>query len=231
MRTALTRLPLSLRCLLGAALILAVDGAAARADCPSPVKPKVTVTLTHDPPREDRSLPVGTLTQMRVGPRPAAYPHSLGLTESRVTADVALSTQGMLKSAGYCAAIGAAEVTLHLSSVVHIASGIAPDSCIDREVRRHEQMHLDLALTLLDTASTQVRDALAGVAAEPIGTGGLGDADRALQARAEAAIDRAMLDFAATARERQAGLDTEEEYARVSQVCGAAAFEQVFQGE
>jgi hypothetical protein len=103
---------------------------------------------------------------------------------------------------------------------VYIAREYAADPCRANAIRAHEQRHV----AVFESYAREAADRLGGDLAQLVGAAphygaSLEDVQRTLDRRIGDALSLFMRDAERTLAERQAGVDTPEEYARVSGAC------------
>jgi hypothetical protein len=208
--------------LAGAALAcwaIGASDAAEAASCPPPKDPKVVVTASETPIKEDRSRPITSLTKRMAGQGPEGP--ALGLTYSRVGTEIAYAIRAVQGPQGYCVSFERIDAKITLNLIVYLASELKPGSCIDGEAGRHEQKHVALERKLLPVAKDRVAKALAAVARRTATGATIEAAGDKLQGEARAAVDKVLNAFAAEKKAQQLKFDTIEEYQKLSQACSA----------
>jgi hypothetical protein len=194
-------------------------GIAAAAPCPAAQDPKVVVTAAETPIRQDRSQDIAALTRRMAGQGPDGP--ALGLTHSRLGADIAYAIRAVPAGNGYCVSFDRIDAAITLEMTVFLAAELRPGSCIDGEAGRHEQKHVTLERELLPVAKARVETALLKVARRTASGATIEAAGDALQQAARRAVDQVLNRFAAEKKARQLKFDTIAEYQKLSQACGA----------
>jgi hypothetical protein len=126
-------------------------------------------------------------------------------------------------STGRACATPEVDVTLSMRpTTVYLARELAGDRCQREATRQHELRHVDAYRALLDEAAARLRAELpAAVAREAWSGGSAGDVRRRFDATLRAVLGDFMRTQHEVLAERQAGIDTPEEYARVGRACRA----------
>ncbi len=170
--------------------------------------------------RIDNSVGYRSLTVMKGRTRPGQYVLGLTRTESRVSINVG----GRLlsdRASGYECIAPHIEVRLtYPPIVVYVSREFAPGSCAYEEVLAHEMRHLNTYLDYLPKVEARVRKALAQrFEAKPL-YARAGQAQSLLQHE----VDRGWMPYIKTEMAKvealQAAIDSPQEYARLSKVCG-----------
>jgi len=192
---------------------------AAAATCAPSADPKIAVTTTETPLREDRSRAIADLTKRMAGQGPEGP--ALGLTYSRFGTEIAYAIRAVPGPQGYCVTFDRIDAAITLELVVYLAAELKPGSCIDPEAGRHEQKHVALERKLLPVAKARVAAALAKAARRSATGATIAAAGDKLQRAVQQAVDKTLNAFAAEKKAQQLKFDTIEEYQKLSQACSA----------
>jgi hypothetical protein len=214
--------------LLALGLFLAAPSLAGAAECRPSKPPRVTVELVEAPLKEDRALGIAALSKIEDGPALPGledYDYTFGLTETRLEARAVAAIEGDMRGTQICAFNTKVAVTLHWQFEVRLASEIEVGTCIDREVRRHEQLHVAQGRRLMPVIRDRMMSAVRAAAADGAAGPDFDAAKKELWARVSAAIDGVNADSIAMVKAAKAALDTPSEYAKLPQACGNAALQ------
>jgi hypothetical protein len=214
--------------LLALGLLMAAPSLAEAAACKPPKPPKVTVELVEAPLKEDRALGIAALSKIEDGPALPGlegYDYTFGVTETQLQAKSAAAMEGVIRAGQVCAFNTKVTVTLHWQFHVRLAREIEVGTCIDREVRKHEQQHVTQGRALMPVIRDNMEDAVRAAAADGVAGSSFDVAKEKLWARVSAAIDRVNADSIARLEAAKAALDTPAEYAKLPQACGSAALQ------
>lgn len=180
----------------------------------------VEVSLRPFTVTENRSLPFATLTRISEGPSPAH--RTIGLTQANFGHRSTVDVRGFEDRIGARACVRPqVKVELYVKPLtVYIASEYGSHPCHAEVIRAHEQRHVDVYTGYAREAKARLASELATIVGrEPhFGTSVL-EAQRALDRRLSDFLSAFMRDSERMLAERQALVDTPEEYARVSHAC------------
>jgi hypothetical protein len=215
-----------------ALLLLTGGGVTASADCAVSAAPKLSVDFVDSPAKENRTQSVAAMTKespKTKRPGLEGYDHTLGRTATDLRAELHYAMTIEHKANRVCISLDSATVTLRLETVVYIASEITPGSCMDTEVKKHEQRHVAAERALMPKLRTMFEQALAPLAAGPIDGATEAKAEAAFERRARAAMDDTLAAFSPIEDQQQFAIDTPEEYARLPKTCGRDAYNKLMQ--
>jgi hypothetical protein len=169
--------------------------------------------------RIDNSLPYRTLTRMK--PTDPAGGFVLGLTraESRVAVSVEGSIVADPETRAECLRPQIGVSLSYEPIVIYVGREFAPGTCAYREILAHEMRHLKAYIDYLPKVESRVREKMEQrFDGRPV-MAAQGQSLRKVQQE----LDRTWMPFLkeemARARARQAGIDSPQEYARLSKVC------------
>lgn len=220
-----------MRCLLPLALSAVLLPSAAWAAKCQPAQPAaVVVEVVEAPLQTDRSLTIPALSKITRGPPLpglSGYDHALGLTETQLQASAQGEFEGEIRDGTVCATAVKVTVTMNWRILVRLAAEIPPGSCIEREVTRHEQRHVDLSRAFMPVARKQLADAVTKAAARGVTGASFDGARKALWARITAEINRVDGKNYAALKAKQQALDTPEEYDALPKTCGQDALQEL----
>src|ERR1019366_1049474 len=203
-------------------------------NCVETVPPSIKVDPVSDEIQYDFSVPSRDLSPVRLGAAAArAYPAGTdtvtgGLRWDTPVTGFEIETGGadFSKMHQACLWYKTVSVKIRLSPHIYIAKEFsAPGSCREA-IMAHELHHVDVDREMMNKYSQIIGEAVQKVANE---TGAVGpvDSDKIdekrdeLQQKVKAAIGAAEEPLHAEMRERQAQVDSPEEYRRVSAICNA----------
>lgn len=172
---------------------------------------------------ENRTLPFAALTQINDGPSLAH--RTIGLTRANFGHRSSIDVKGLEDRVGNRACVRPrVQVDLFLRPMtVYIASEYAADPCRARTIREHEQDHVDVYVAYAREAVNRLANRLDEVVGDaPYFASNVGEAQHRIDRRIEDTLDAFMRESERTLAERQAQVDTPEEYARVGNACAAA---------
>jgi hypothetical protein len=183
----------------------------------------VNVSLLPFTVAENTTTPFATLTRM--SDDPAATHRTIGLTHASFAHRSSIEVKGLEDRVSHRACVRP-QVNVELSlrpMTVYIAREYANDECRSRTIREHEQRHVDVyseyareAVAILDAQLKAI------LGTQPHFAYTVGDAQQALDQRIGTQLDAFMRESKRVIAERQARVDTPEEYARVSSACSVA---------
>jgi len=195
--------------------------------------PEVSVRTELHPVSYDFSKGILAITsdpQLAIPRGLEEFSHAIGATRVVTSGQWNLSLEGQPRSdGGICWSAKSLDVNLIAHTSVFVAREIVRDTCLWREVMRHEALHVALDQRLFPRLADIVRPRVKQAAARTIAA----TSGQAAQAEFEALIGKAIADglalFSAKRNKQQLTIDTREEYSRANRLCGdaeiAAAFE------
>lgn len=188
--------------------------------CERLVEGGVKVGLQPFAVTENLALPFATLTQLGEGASTAQ--RTIGLTRANFGHRSSIEVKGLEDRAGNRACVRpSVQVDLFLRPMtVYIASEYAADPCRARTIREHEQRHVEVYARYAQEAIGPLALRLSRVVgAAPHFASTVGEAQQMLDRRIEEALEGFMRESERTLAQRQAQVDTPEEYARVTNAC------------
>ncbi len=202
------------------------------AACPQAGDPNVIVTTDTGPIQFDRSQSIPQLTRLAAEPlarqATTAREHvPMGLTaaqaETRYKVEARISR---LPDGTVCAALTDLTIQLsHAKTTVYIARELPVGSCIEREVKIHENRHVAVNNGILSEyqarISNELRPSLRNIGALRVNNPEVGM--EAISQRVKPYIDAAIKKMDTERLRRQAQIDTPQEYERASRVCNGEA--------
>jgi hypothetical protein len=169
---------------------------------------------------ENRALPFETLTRMSEGPSPEH--RTIGLTLANFGHRSTFEVKGLedKRRARACVRPQVA-VELYLRPLtVFVAQEYGGDPCRARVIRDHEERHVAVYAQFAQEAATQLKfDLKRTIGTDPLFASDVAEAQRLLDRRLAHALDGFMREAQRTLAERQARIDTPEEYERVRTAC------------
>jgi hypothetical protein len=173
---------------------------------------------------ENTTTPFATLTRM--SDEPTATHRTIGLTHASFAHRSSIEVKGLEDRASHRACVRP-HVNVELSlrpMTVYIAREYASDDCRSRTIREHEQRHVEVYAGYAREAVATLNEQLAAIVGkQPHFAYTVGDAQQTLDHRIGTQLDAFMRESRKVIAERQALVDTPEEYARVSTACTLAA--------
>ena len=231
----LTRVTIVVAAILGAALFTGWErvgealasispGGSFEERCASLPQSSVDVVLQPFGITENTTLPFTTLTRISEGPSPVH--RTIGLTQANFGHRSAIEVKGLEDRIGMRACVRPrVQVELFVKQLtVYVAREYASDPCRARTIREHEQRHVEVYSGYAQESVALLSGQLASIVGHaPHLAASLGEAQHRLDRQIEQALEAFMRDSERTLAERQALVDTPEEYARVSSACRVAA--------
>jgi hypothetical protein len=191
-----------------------------QARCEAAMGNTVTVLIDKDSPYTiDNSRSFRDLTALK--PQAHANAFVLGVTRAQggLSVDIKWSMLRNPLSAEECLAPKLV-VYLHYTPItIYIGSEFEPGTCAYQEILAHEMRHLKVYLDHLPKVETSVRKALGDRFAKKPRYARVGQGGAALQREIETSWMPYMKRELEAAEAKQAGIDSPEEYARLSRVC------------
>jgi hypothetical protein len=171
---------------------------------------------------ENRTEPFASLARLTVDASPDH--RTIGVTQARFGHRSTVEVSGLEDRRG-ARACARPRVTVELfvqPITVYIASEYAHDPCRVQAIREHEQRHVDVFEAFArDAAKRLPRELSAAIGDRPSYQMSLGEAQRHLDRRIGDALSVFMRDAERTLAQRQADVDTPQEYQRVNAACKA----------
>jgi hypothetical protein len=179
------------------------------------------VRVADAPIAEDRTRSFESLARMSTSTSPNH--RTVGLTQARFTHRSSLAVNGIEdRSSGRVCARPSVSVELSLAPMtVYIAQAYRDDPCREPLIVAHEQRHVDVYRTYVGEAAAALRSELP----RRLGTGLVqAPSMTAAQAQVDTALAATLAEFMQESErileERNAVIDTPEEYLRISLACG-----------
>jgi len=174
----------------------------------------------------DYELPYRELT--RLGEDNPATHRTIGLTKTEFREEAAVEIQGLSDfSGGRACSRPQIRVDLTMAPMtVHVASELRDNPCARDAVLEHEMKHVAAFREHMEDSAVALNDELPGVFGQDL----VFSRDQAVGERlVREKLQRFLREFTAAnsreLKERQAAVDTPEEYARVNGACGGIAIE------
>lgn len=169
---------------------------------------------------ENRGTPFETLTRLSEGPTPEH--RTIGLTLANFGHRATFEVKGLedKRRARACVRPQVA-VELYLRPLtVYVAREYSGDPCRARVIREHEEQHVAVYAQFAQEAARQLSfDLWRTIGAEPLYASDVVEAQRLLDRKLAHTLDGFMREAQRTLSERQARIDTPEEYERVRTAC------------
>ncbi|HYH19177.1 MAG TPA: hypothetical protein VD995_11225 [Azospirillum sp.] len=212
-----------------AAVVLSAPGLAAAQSngCPAFDRPTVQVDFQAAPLGRDDTRSTAQLAGLpgrAPGPAGASGGNILGLAHAKYGEQSQLGAVFQPQRDGsVCAAVSSVKVTFgFIERVVYVARELPRGSCIHGEVLAHEMKHVATDEALLKEFQPEIRRRIETAAAR-LGTVRARSQQQAVQALRrplDAALKGLLQEFSRNRDDRQARVDTIQEYQRVSRSCG-----------
>jgi hypothetical protein len=190
--------------------------------CDELARSSYQVRVVDAPIAEDRTQSFDSLARMSTSTSPNH--RTVGLTQARFTHRSSLAVNGIEdQRSGRVCARPSVEVELSLAPMtVYIAQAYRDDPCREPLIVEHEQRHVDVYRTYIGEAAIRLRSELP----RRLGTGfvrapSMAEAQEQVDAALAATMAAFMEESARILEERNAAIDTPEEYRRISLACGA----------
>lgn len=195
-------------------------------ECPAYSPPAINVVPVYDEPSFDTSMGIRSIYEMAQG---ANYKSSssrefpVGLTAStqQLNTSFEVSTQTMPNGI-VCAQITSLEVTYGFTdTVVYIAHEFERGSCGYQEVLEHELRHVSVDQAIMDEYLPQLQTMVEGIVDNlgPTKVRSVEEANNYYETSLNRQMNQLNASLAATHGQKQAQVDTPEEYRRISKVC------------
>lgn len=169
---------------------------------------------------EDRATSFDALTRLSEGPSPGH--RTIGLTLANFGHRSTFDVKGLEDRRGARACVrGQVSVELYVQPLtVFVAREFSGDPCRARVIREHEERHVAVYVEYAQEAARQLRQDLARTVGEaPVFAADVAEAQHLLDRKLAHALDGFMREALRTLAERQASIDTPEEYERVRTAC------------
>lgn len=169
---------------------------------------------------ENRATPFDALTRLSEGPSPDH--RTIGLTLANFGHRSTFEVKGLEDRRGARACVRPQiTVQLYLKPLtVYVASEYSGDPCRARVIREHEERHVAVYAQFAQEAARQLSfDLKRTIGPEPLFAPDIAEAQRLVDRRLAQTLDGFMREAQRTLAERQARIDTPEEYERVRTAC------------
>lgn len=204
----------------GTALAAFTPAGSFEAQCAALPPAGVTVRIEAARVLENRVTPFEALTRLSEGP--SREHRTIGLTVAHFGHRATTEMKGLADARlGRACVRPQVAVEFYVDPLtVYVAREYSGDPCRARVIRAHEQRHVDVYVAYAREAAAQLREDLVRVVGDaPHFAGTIGEAQAALDRRLGAALDGFMREAQRTLVERQAEVDSPEEYERVRTAC------------
>jgi len=205
----------------GTALATIRPGGSFDARCEALPGNDVEVSIAPISVREDRTIPFATLSGMW-GEAAEQTHRTIGLTRARFGHRSTVEVKGIEDRNGMRACVRPrVAVELYLQPLtVYVAREYAGDPCRSAVIRAHEERHVDVYRDFVTEVAPRLSGELAAVVGDsPLHGASILEAQRNIDRRIGEALLRFMREAEASLAERQAQVDTPEEYVRVQNAC------------
>lgn len=205
---------------IGTALASFSPGGSFEARCDELPASAIDVAVLPHQVVENRTTPFEALTRLSEGPSPEH--RTIGLTLANFGHRSTFEVKGLEDKRGARACVRPqVAVELYLRPLtVFVASEYSGDPCRARVIREHEQRHVAVYAGFAQEAAGQLRADLARtLGPQPLFAPTIAEAQRLVDRRIGHALDGFMREAQRTLAERQARIDTPEEYERVRTAC------------
>lgn len=203
-------------------------------NCNVPVKPNVAVDPISDEIKYDFSVPSRDLSPVRMGAAAAsAYPAGTdvvtgGLRWDTPATGFEIETGGtqLVKTQQACLWYTNVSVKIRLSPHIYIANEFSAEGPCKDAIMEHELHHVDVDREMMNKYAQIIGEAVQKVVGEtgavgPVNPDKMDEKRNELQQKVKDAIRTAETPLQAEMRDRQAQVDSPEEYQRVSAICKA----------
>ncbi|MDH5287753.1 MAG: hypothetical protein OEX23_14100 [Betaproteobacteria bacterium] len=205
---------------IGSALAHFAPGPDFEARCAALPPSAIDVAVAPHAVTENRATPFEALTRLSEGPSPGH--RTVGLTLANFGHRSTFEVKGLEDRRGARACIRPqVSVELYVQPLtVFVAREFSGDPCRARVIREHEERHVAVYVEFAREAALQLRYDLARtLGVEPLYAGDVAEAQRLLDRKLAHTLDGFMREAQRTLAERQARIDTSEEYERVRTAC------------
>ena len=147
---------------------------------------------------------------------------TVGLTQARLSYESTLESKGLEERWGgrVCARPHVRVVFAAVPMTVYVARELAGDDCRREMIREHEMRHVAVYRTYLEEIVDRARRELPAVyGSEPVYSRNARESQEQMRVRLQDFMRSFMKTAYAELRERQARIDTSEEYARLGRAC------------
>jgi hypothetical protein len=184
--------------------------------------PQAAVDVAVAPPRviENHDTPFDALTRLSEGPSPAH--RTIGLTLANFGHRSTFEVKGLEdRQRGRACVRPRVAVELYLRPLtVYVAREYSGDPCRARVIREHEERHVQVYVAFAEEAAAQLRDDLRrAIGDAPHFAASIREAQGHVDRQVATTLDGFMREAQRTLNERQAHIDTPEEYERVRSSC------------
>jgi hypothetical protein len=204
----------------GSALAHFSPGGTFEAQCEALPASAVGVSVVPHHVVENHATPFDVLTRLSEGPSPDH--RTIGLTLANFGHRSTFEVKGLEDRRGGRACVRP-QVSVELfvkPLTVYVAREYSGDPCKVRVIREHEERHVEVYAAFAQEAAQLLRtDLQRVVGAQPYFADDVQEAQREVDRRVGAALDGFMREAQRTLAERQALIDTPEEYERVRSSC------------
>lgn len=181
---------------------------------------RVEVALLPFSVTENRKLPLEALTRISDGPSPAH--RTIGLTHANFGHRSLVDVTGVEDRLGARACVRpSVKVELYVKPItVYVAREYEGDPCRSAVIREHEQRHVNVYTGYAREAANRLESELANaIGRTPFFGASVAEAQRGVDRRLGELLTAFMRESERTLAQRQALVDTPEEYARVTSAC------------
>ena len=188
--------------------------------CESLPPSRVRVVLQPFDVSENHTTTFAALTRISEGPSPAH--RTIGLTRANFGHRSSIEVKGLEDRNGLRAcARPNIDVELFVRPLtVYVAREYTSDPCRAKVIREHEQRHVDVYAAYARESVERLASRLQGtLGTTPEFAGSVSEAQRQLDRRIGEALEAFMRESERTLAQRQAEVDSPDEYARVSNAC------------
>jgi hypothetical protein len=213
------------------AVLLQCGMAHAEPSCAIPDVSKVDVTIEAPPPTYDRTRSRAEIVAEVRGNPPAVGDElsTLGVTGSDIEPNASIDYLSEPDGeGGWCVHLTTIYVPITWKIAVHVVSDLQPDSCMYKAVLDHEQGHVEIARRMMPRAKEIIEQAMVSVARLTVIDKTTEIGARKLQRAALDALNDGMSAVGEALEDRQRRHDSDEEYDRIRELCGAAEYERAF---
>lgn len=197
--------------------------------------PRASVDITVKGPIENWSQSFKALAHVDNGGKGSADRRNgvaFGFTWSEIAFEVAPFNGTLMQTADGMSCMWATSVPVKVSWTIHVdfASEMRHDGCVEKAVQAHEAKHVALDRSLAAMLKTRIETALAHQARFSILATTPAVGQQKLQSDLAQLVEVTIQSFLTERNRKQAEIDSTQEYARVTGLCGRKTFDALIHG-
>lgn len=194
--------------------------------------PLVSVRAQVRPATHDFSLGILQITadpNLAVPHGLADFKYATGATSVGAERELRLQFRGQPRAGGgLCWWVTNLQITVTTHTKVYIAREVPKNSCLWKEVMRHEAKHVKIDQKLFAQLADTVRPKVVKAVSRSVPANDKAQAEEIFRSRVTRATDEAIKAFVVKRNKRQLSIDTREEYTRANRICGNAEIRAAF---